>query len=195
VIVMLVDERPEEVTEWRRQAQGVEIAAAPADFDADDQVRHAELAIARGRRRAESGEDVVVVVDSLTRLGVAYRDPISVKPIFGAGRELEEEGAGSLTMAATVLEGDERESEVRAAVETTENVRLKLDAGLAGAGIFPSLVVAECSSSGEEELRSDEELERARELRRQLSQLGAEEAARALGERIAGSADNRELLS
>src|SRR5512133_1718615 len=118
LILLLVDERPEEVTEWRRQAPAVEIAAAPADLSADDQVRHAELALARAKRRAERGEDVVVMIDSLTRLGVAYRDPTAGKPAFGAGRELEEEGSGSLTMIATVLRGSEDGEGALEAVET-----------------------------------------------------------------------------
>src|SRR5829696_3319146 len=195
LIVLLVDERPEEVTRWEQALPEAEIAAAPADTEPRDQVRAAELAIGHARRRAEAGEDVAVLVDSLSRLALGYRDPSRVKRLFGAGRELEEEGAGSLTVAATVLEGDEGEAEVRTAVETTENVRLKLNAGLAAAGIFPSLVAAECRSSGEEELRTGEELERARELRSELSQMEAEDAARTLGERIAASTDNRELLA
>ncbi len=152
VIVLLVDERPEEVTEWRRWAEGVEIAAAAADLDAEDQVRHAELALARAKRRAEAGEDVVVVVDSLTRLGVAYRDPIAVKPLFGAGRELEEDGSGSLTVIATVLRGTEDGEGAIEGVETTENATIVLDAGLARAGVVPAIDVRASGALGEEKL-------------------------------------------
>jgi transcription termination factor Rho len=195
VIVLLVDERPEEVTEWRRSAPGAEIAAAPADLDAEDQVRHAELALARAKRRAESGEDVVVIIDSLTRLGVAYRDPIAVKPVFGAGRELEEEGAGSLTVIATVLLGTEDGEGALEAVETTENATIVLDSGLAQAGVMPAINVERSREVGEDKLRDPAELEGARRLREELHALDRAVAAERLAERIRSSASNAELLS
>jgi len=195
VIVLLVDERPEEVTEWKRHAEGAEIAAAPSDLDAEDQVRHAELALAQAKRRAERGEDVVVIVDSLTRLGVAYRDPIAVKPVFGAGRELEEEGSGSLTMIATVLRGTEDGEGVLEAVETTENATIVLNRELADAGVFPAIDVAGTSAVGEDRLRDDSELQAARRLREELADADPRAAAEALAERIRSSASNAELLS
>ncbi|MGK2954212.1 MAG: Rho termination factor N-terminal domain-containing protein, partial [Solirubrobacterales bacterium] len=103
VTVLLVDERPEEVTAWSREVPGVSIEAAPADLGAHEQVRVAEHALAKVKRQAEAGEDVVIIVDSLTRLGNAYGDAGAVKPFFGTGRELEEEGAGSVTVIATAL--------------------------------------------------------------------------------------------
>ncbi len=194
VRVLLADERPEEVTEWQRSAPEAEIVAAAADLEPVEQVRAADLAIGHAKRRAEAGEDVVVIIDSLSRLALGYRDPGRIKRVFGAGRELAEEGSGSLTVIATVLEGDEVGANVRAALETTENVLLRLDASLADAGIFPSLVVSECRVSGERELRSAEELEAVRSLRSELSGLEPADAARVLGERIEGSASNAELL-
>ena len=195
VIVLLVDERPEEVTEWKRQATGVEIAAAPADLDAEDQVRHAELAVARAKRRAERGEDVVVFIDSLTRLGVAYRDPIAIKPIFGAGRELEEDGSGSLTVIATVLRGTEDGVGALEAVETTENATIVLDSELAGAGVFPAIDPGGSGEVAEDQVREAEELEAARRLREQLRSADPRAAAEQLAERIRSSASNAELLS
>jgi transcription termination factor Rho len=118
-----------------------------------------------------------------------------VKRIFGVGRELGEEGAGSLTVIATVLEPDDRGSEVREAVETTENLLLRLDVGLAAKGIFPSLVPQDSRASGEEELRDPDELEKVRRLREELSGMDPEEAARALADQIAATANNAELLS
>ena len=194
VIVLLVDERPEEVTEWKRQAPGAEIAAAPADLEAEDQVRHAELALARAKRRAESGEDVVVVIDSLTRLGIAYRDPMEVKPFFGAGRELEEEGIGSLTVIATVLRGIEEEGALEA-VETTESSTVVLDASLAAAGVMPAIDVSRTAAVGEERLREDAELDAVRRLREELRDLDPRAATEALAQRIRSSASNAELLS
>jgi transcription termination factor Rho len=158
-------------------------------------VRVAELAIGHAKGRAEAGEDVVVLIDSLSRLALGYRDPARVKRLFGAGRELGEEGSGSLTVLATVLAGDERGDEVRAATETTENALVRLDAGLAASGITPSLIVAETRASGEEELRDPDELEAARGLRAELTEMESADAARAVGERIASSKTNEELLS
>ena len=183
IVVLLIDERPEEVTEWRRQAPSAEIAAAAADLEPAHQVRHAELAVARAKRRAESGEDVVLLVDSLTRLGAAYGDPSAVKPVFGAGRETEDEGAGSLTVIATVL-GRPEDDQALAAVETTENVLLSLDPALAAAGIVPALDVEGCAVSAEESLRDEAELDAARRLREELRERSPEEAAALLRERV-----------
>ncbi len=195
VIVLLVDERPEEVTAWKREAVGAEIVAAPADLDAADQIRHAELALARAKRRAESGEDVIVIVDSLTRLGVAYHDPTEIKPVFGAGRELEEEGAGSLTMIATVLRGTEDGDGVLEAVETTENATVVLDPELAAAGITPAIDATRSGVVAEDQLREGAELEGARKLREQLREADPRRAAETLAERVRSSASNAELLS
>jgi transcription termination factor Rho len=195
VIVLLIDERPEEVTEWKRRARGAEIAAAPADLGAEDQVRHAELVLARAKRSVESGEDVVLIVDSLTRLGVAYRDPIAVKPVFGAGRELEEEGSGSLTMIATVLRGTEDGERVIEAVETTENASIVLDPELAGAGVVPAIDVERTQAVGEDQVRAEPELGAVRRLREELRGVEPRSAAEALAERLRNSSSNAELLS
>jgi len=194
VRVLLADERPEEVTEWERAVPEAEIAAATADQEPADQVRTMELALGHAKRGAEAGEDVVVIIDSLSRLALGYRDPARVKRLFGAGRELSEEGSGSLTMIATVLDADERGKQVRAALETTENVLIRLDADLAAVGIVPSLLVRDCRISGEEQLRSPEELEAVRALRSELAEMDPAEAARELGERIERTNSNAELL-
>jgi transcription termination factor Rho len=194
IIVLLVDERPEEVTEWRRSAPGAEIAAAPADLDAPDQVRHAELAVARAKRRAESGEDVVLVVDSLTRLGVAYGDAASVKPVFGAGRELEEEGSGSLTVIATVLSGTDDGTGALDALDTTQNATIALDPELVAAGVFPPIDLQRSNATAEESLRDPDELERVRALRSALQDADRAEAIEQLAERLRSSDSNADLL-
>jgi transcription termination factor Rho len=193
--VLLADERPEEVTAWEQALPDAEIVAAPADQEPAEQVRAAELAMGLAKRRAETGEDVVVMIDSLSRLALGYRDPARVKRMFGAGRELSEEGSGSLTVIATVLASDDRGEEVRAALETTENVLIRLDSGLAAAGIAPSLLVAETRASGEEEIRSEDELAAVRGLRAELEPMEPEDAARELGERLERTSSNSELLS
>jgi transcription termination factor Rho len=193
--VVLADERPEEVPQWHGRLPEAEIFAATAEEEPREQVREAELAMGHAKRLAEAGKDVVVLIDSLSRLALGYREPARVKRMFGVGRELGEEGAGSLTVIATVLETDDRGSEVREALETTENVLLRLDADLAAKGVFPSLVPLDTRASGEEALRDPEELDKARRLRAELAEMEPEEAARALAERIAATASNAELLS
>jgi transcription termination factor Rho len=193
--ILLADERPEEVPQWERALPNAEIFAATADQEPRDQIRAAELAMGHAKRLAESGEDVVVLIDSLSRLAIGYRDPGRVKRIFGAGRELDEDGSGSLTVIATVLESDERGAEVREALETTENLLLRLDAGLAAKGIVPALVAADSRASGEDGLRDSEEMAKIRLLRAELSELNAEEAAEELSDLIADTGNNAELLS
>jgi transcription termination factor Rho len=193
--VLLADERPEEVPQWQQALPQAEIFAATADEEPREQAREAELAMGHAKRLAESGGDLVVLIDSLSRLALGYRDPARVKRIFGAGRELGEEGTGSLTVIATVLDSDDRGAEVREAVETTENLLLRLDADLAAKGIFPPLVPQESRSSGEDQLRDPEELEKVRTLRAELADMEPEEAARALADQIGATANNAELLS
>jgi transcription termination factor Rho len=192
--VVLADERPEEVPQWTEALPEAEIFAATADEEPREQVREAELAMGHAKRLAEGGGDVVVLVDSLSRLALGYRDPARVKRMFGVGRELGEEGAGSLTVIATVLEADDGGSEVREALETTENLLLRLDADLAAKGIFPSLVPQDTRASGEEELRDPGEMEKVRTLRAELSEMEPEDAARRLADQIAATASNAELL-
>lgn len=193
--VLLADERPEEVPQWERALPDAEIFAATADQEPREQVREAELAMGHAKRLAEGGQDVVALIDSLSRLALGYRDPGRVKRMFGAGRELEEEGTGSLTVIATVLESDDGGTEVREALETTENLLLRLDAGLAAKGIVPALVPADCRASGEEQLREPDELDRVRRLREELAAMEPEEAARSLSDQIRATASNAELLS
>jgi transcription termination factor Rho len=192
LIVLLVDERPEEATRWREELPDATLAIATADMNQAEQARIGELALARGRRRAEAGADAVLLVDSLSRLAAARRDPSSVKRLFGSGRELSEEGAGSLTVAATVLDGGE--DAAAAAVATTENALIRLDPDLAAASVYPALDPGRSRVSDEEELRSPDELAAIRRLRGLLAELPPAEAARTLRERLEQSANNAELL-
>jgi transcription termination factor Rho len=193
--VLLADERPEEVPQWQRALPQAEIFAATADQEPRDQIRAAELAMGHAKRLAEAGEDVVVLIDSLSRLALGYRDPARVKRIFGAGRELDEDGSGSLTVIATVLDSDDRGAEVREALETTENLLLRLDADLAAKGIVPALVGADSRASGEDELRDADELEKVRSLRAELAEMDPEQAAQSLADQIAETSSNAELLT
>ncbi len=193
--VLLADERPEEVPQWERALPQAEIFAATADQEPRDQIRAAELAMGHAKRLAENGEDVVVLIDSLSRLALGYRDAARVKRIFGAGRETDEEGSGSLTVIATVLDSDDRGAEVREALETTENLLLRLDAGLAAKGIVPALVIADSRASGDDQLRDADEMEQVRRLRGELAEMDPDEAAQALSDQIVATGNNAELLS
>jgi transcription termination factor Rho len=195
LVILLVDERPEEATAWREALPDVELAMATAEMEPAEQTRAAELALERVKRRVEGGDDVVLIVDSLSRLGVAYGDAAEVKRVFGAGRELAEEGSGSLTVIATALEGTgEDDGAAFSAVATTENALITLDPELAAAGVVPAVRPDDCRVSGEESIRDSDELEAARRLREELSGKESREAAELLRERIEGSKSNQELL-
>jgi transcription termination factor Rho len=195
LVVLLIDERPEEATAWAEVLPDDELAVATAEMSSREQVRVADLALERSKRRVEAGEDVVLIVDSLSRLAVAQRDAGDVKQLFGAGRELAEEGAGSLTVIATALEGVTDEGAALAAVETTENALIRLDPELAAAGVYPAIRPAELRASGEGELREPDELDAVRRLRAELSGMEPENAAAALRERLEATRTNAELLN
>ena len=134
LIVLLIDERPEEVPAWEDALPDAELALAPADLAPSEQTRIAGLALERGRRIAEAGGDAVLICDSLTRLAVAADGVAEVKRLFGSGRELAEEGTGSLTVVATVLADGEDEGAAERAVATTETGVFTIDEVLADVG-------------------------------------------------------------
>jgi transcription termination factor Rho len=195
LIVLTIDERPEEATVWRQALPDAQVATATAELAPAEQVRLAELALERAHRRAEAGADVVLIVDSLSRLVVASGDPAEVKRLFGSGRDLAEEESGSLTVIATVVEGAEDGGAAERAVITTESSLIRLDPELAAAGVVPALRPGECRVSNEDELRQPEELAAVRRLRSLLADLAPAEAATVLRERIESSPTNAELLS
>jgi transcription termination factor Rho len=192
LIVLLIDERPEEATVWREEMPDAELAIATAEMAPRDQVHVAELALDRGRRLAETGEDVVILCDSLSRLALAAGNANEVKRLFGSGRNLA--GAGSLTVVATVLADSPDEGEAERAVITTESALVTLDPDLAAEGVHPAIDPAGCRVSNEDQLRGIDELDAIRRLRSLLADLEPAEAARLLRERIEGSATNAELV-
>jgi transcription termination factor Rho len=192
VVVLLIDERPEEATAWREAAPAAEFAIATADLAPADQVSIAELALERSRRLAEAGADAALVCDSLSRLALASGEVAEVKRLFDSGRNLA--GGGSLTVVATTVAGSRDDGEADRAVITTESSLVTLDPDLAAAGVHPALSVGECRVSNEEQLRTPEELEAVRRLRSLLGDLGPREAAALLRERIEGTASSTDLL-
>ncbi|MFN8113367.1 MAG: Rho termination factor N-terminal domain-containing protein [Solirubrobacterales bacterium] len=196
LVVLLIDERPEEVEAWRTAAPGADLAVATAEMRSGEQLRLVELAFGRASRKAEAGADVVLLVDSISRIAVAADDPGRVKPIFGAGRETADEGVGSLTVIATTL-GDDGEDQgaVERSLETTENVLIVLDSELAGRGVFPAIDFTASRVAGEEHLRSDDELAAARKLRTELASLTPELASAEVRRLVEGSADTAAALA
>jgi transcription termination factor Rho len=192
VIVLLVDERPEEATAWREAVPVAEFAIATAELAPVEQVRTADLAVERARRLAEAGVDAVLVCDSLSRLAVASGDVAEVKRLFGSGRNLA--GGGSLTVIATVLEGGADEGEAENAVTTTESSQIALDPELAAAGVVPALRASESRISNEDQFREADELAAVRKLRSLLADLRPADAAALLRERIEGTPSNADLL-
>lgn len=194
VVVALVDERPEEEKAWREAIGEAELAIAGAEMRPGEQLRVCELAVSQAKRRAEAGADVVLLFDSLSRLAVAADDPGATKPIFAAGRETAEEGAGSLTMIATVLVDADADGVARS-LDTTENATITVDGELAEAGIYPALDVGGCRVTEEGSLREEAELAGARALRAELAGLPARDAAERLVERIGSAPANDSLLA
>ncbi|MGI8461507.1 MAG: Rho termination factor N-terminal domain-containing protein [Solirubrobacterales bacterium] len=190
LIVLLIDERPEEATRWRRAFPESRLAIATAEMSGAEQGQVADLALARAKRIAESGADAVLIADSLSRLVAARGRLDAAKALFGAGREIEEESAGSLTVIATVFEDDE----VADAIATTESALIALDPELAAEGVVPAIDAARSRVSGEEDLRQGDELDAGRRLRSELADLDPRDAATKLRELIDGSKTNAELL-
>lgn len=160
-----------------------------------EQLRLVELALGRASRKAEAGADVVMLIDSISRIAVAADDPGRAKPIFGAGRETADEGVGSLTVVATTLgDGGEDQGGVERILETTENVLIVLDPELAARGIYPAIDFNASRISGEEQIRDANELAAARKLRHDLGSLTTELAAAEVRRLIEGFPDNRAAL-
>ena len=210
LMVVLVDERPEEVTDMQRTVKG-EVIASTFDRPADDHTTVAELAIERAKRLVEMGRDVVVLLDSITRLGRAYNlaapasgrilsggvDSSALYPpkrFFGAARNVE--NGGSLTILATALvdTGSKMDEVIFEEFKGTGNWELKLDRKLAERRIFPAVDVNASGTRREEELMGNDELAIMWKLRRVLSQLEQQQAIELLLERLKKSQNNGEFL-
>jgi len=191
VIVLLVDERPEEVTDFRRWLLRGEVVASTFDRPSDEHTTVAELVIERSKRLVEQGKDVVIILDGITRLARAYNlaAPASgrimsggidagalypPKRFFGAARNLEE--GGSLTILATALveTNSKMDEHIFEEFKGTGNMELKLDRRLADRRIFPAIDVDASSTRHEELLFDRKQLQMVWKLRRVLSGLAGE---------------------
>ena len=189
--VLLIDERPEEVPAWSDAVPSADLALAPADLSPSEQVKVARSALERARKQAQDGADAVLLCDSLSRLAVAAKGVDDVKRLFGSGRALAEEDAGTLTVVATTL-GDE--GEAFEAVSTTETSLVSLDPTLAAEGITPALVFSECHAVGDDKILSEEEMDGLRHLRTNLSELVAPEAAALVRKQLESAPTNTDVL-
>ena len=210
LMVVLVDERPEEVTDMTRSVKG-EVIASTFDRPAEDHTVIAELAIERAKRLVELGHDVVVLLDSITRLGRAYNiaapasgrilsggvDSAALYPpkkFFGAARNIED--GGSLTILATALieTGSRMDEVIFEEFKGTGNMELILDRRLADKRIFPAVNVVSSSTRKEEILMGSEELNIVWKLRRVLHALEPQAALELLLEKMKGTKSNVEFL-
>ncbi|WP_421015240.1 transcription termination factor Rho, partial [Glutamicibacter creatinolyticus] len=210
LMMVLVDERPEEVTDMQRTVKG-EVIASTFDRPADDHTTVAELAIERAKRLVEMGMDVVVLLDSMTRLGRAYNlaapasgrilsggvDSAALYPpkrFFGAARNIE--NGGSLTILATALveTGSKMDEVIFEEFKGTGNMELRLSRQLAEKRIFPAVDVNASSTRREESLLSGDEVRIMWRLRRMLAGLDTQQALELLTKKIRDTESNAEFL-
>ncbi|WP_046776162.1 transcription termination factor Rho [Streptomyces yangpuensis] len=210
LMVVLVDERPEEVTDMQRSVKG-EVISSTFDRPAEDHTTVAELAIERAKRLVELGHDVVVLLDSITRLGRAYNlaapasgrilsggvDSTALYPpkrFFGAARNIED--GGSLTILATALvdTGSRMDEVIFEEFKGTGNMELKLDRKLADKRIFPAVDVDPSGTRKEEILLNAEELAIVWKLRRVLHALDSQQAIELLLDKMKQTKSNAEFL-
>ncbi|KUJ38255.1 transcription termination factor Rho [Streptomyces sp. NRRL F-5122] len=210
LMVVLVDERPEEVTDMQRSVKG-EVISSTFDRPAEDHTTVAELAIERAKRLVELGHDVVVLLDSITRLGRAYNlaapasgrilsggvDSTALYPpkrFFGAARNIED--GGSLTILATALvdTGSRMDEVIFEEFKGTGNMELKLDRKLADKRIFPAVDVDASGTRKEEILLGNEELAIVWKLRRVLHALDQQQAIELLLDKMKQTKSNIEFL-
>jgi transcription termination factor Rho len=210
LMVVLVDERPEEVTDMQRSVRG-EIIHSTFDRPAEEHVAVAELAVARAKRLVEQGRDVVILLDSITRLGRAYN--LSAPPgnrilaggvaasalyppkkFFGAARNIE--NGGSLTILATALveTGSRMDDVFFEEFKGTGNMELKLDRSLADKRLFPAVDVNASGTRREELLMDPEELALSWRLRRVFNGLDTQQSLELLLDKLKKTSSNVEFL-
>ena len=216
LMVALIGERPEEVTDMKRSVKG-EVVASTFDEPVEDHTRVAEMALERAKRLVEGGKDVVILLDSITRLTRAYNlamppsgrtltggmDPVALYPpkrFFGAARNCEE--GGSLTVIATCLvdTGSRMDDVVFEEFKGTGNQELRLDRRLAERRTFPAIDINASSTRREELLMDEQTLRQVWLMRRMMSMIAANaqnpsEATERLLERLARTNDNAEFLA
>jgi len=210
LMVVLVDERPEEVTDFERSCKG-EVISSTFDRPAEDHTQVAELAIERAKRLVERGRDVVILLDSITRLGRAYNlaapasgrvlaggiDSAALYPpkrFFGAARNIEE--GGSLTIVATALieTGSRMDEVIFEEFKGTGNMELRLDRRMEQKRIFPAIDIAASGTRREELLLPPDRLETIWKLRRLLATMDSEAALQLLIDKLKATHSNEQFI-
>ncbi|MCC6660202.1 MAG: transcription termination factor Rho [Phycisphaerales bacterium] len=211
VIVLLVDERPEEVTDFRRSCPDVEVVASTFDEDSGRHVQVCEMVIEKSKRMVEFGDDVVILLDSITRLARAYNANmphsgkimtggldsnalIRPKKFFGAARAIEK--GGSLTIIGTALvdTGSKMDEVIFEEFKGTGNSELHLDRKLMDKRIYPCIDIAASGTRREELLLDPKELELVHRLRKVLSDMNVVEAMELMKSRLKKVKTNAEFL-
>ena len=211
MIVLLIDERPEEVTDMRRNVDA-EVIASTFDEPAEEHVKISELVLQKAKRLVECGHDVVILLDSITRLARAYNtvQPASGKVLsggvdanalqkpkrfFGAARNIEH--GGSLTILATALidTGSKMDEVIFEEFKGTGNMELQLDRKLSDKRIFPSIDLNASGTRRDDLLQSEDTRRRMWILRRQLADMNTQEAMEFVLKQIRGTVDNIEFLA
>jgi transcription termination factor Rho len=210
LMVVLVDERPEEVTDMQRTVKG-EVIHSTFDHPADDHTTVAELAIERAKRLVEMGHDVVILLDNITRLGRAYNNSAPAsgrilsggvdstalyppKRFFGAARNIEHGGSLTILAAALVETGSRMDEVIFEEFKGTGNMELRLRRELAEKRLFPAVDVDASSTRKEEILLSPDELKIVWQLRRVLHALEPQQALELLMEQMRKTKSNAEFL-
>src|SRR3989440_2769390 len=211
LVLLLVDERPEEVTDMRRNVPG-QVYASSNDNTVDKHLDLSQLVIERCKRLVEFGQDIIVLLDSLTRLGRNFnvggpsggrtlsggldnRALEIPKRLFGAARKLEE--GGSLTILATCLidTGSRMDQVIFEEFKGTGNMELTLDRNLANSRIYPALNIASSGTRKEEKLMDEKQLAGARTIRRHLMNMPPAQAMKNLIEALSKTKSNADLYS
>ena len=210
IIVLLIDERPEEVTDMERSVSG-EVISSTFDLPPENHVRVADIVLARAKRLVESGKDVVILLDSITRLARAHNlvvppsgrtlsggvDPAALhcpKRFFGAARNFEEQGSLTIIATALVDTGSRMDEVIYEEFKGTGNMELHLDRKLAERRIFPAIDIYRSGTRREDLLLTPEELEATWMLRRVMSALGPAETMDLLLDRVINTKSNQELV-
>jgi transcription termination factor Rho len=210
LIVLLIDERPEEVTDMQRSVDG-EVISSTFDEPATRHVQVAEMVIEKAKRLVEHGKDVVILLDSITRLARAYNTVVppsgkilsggvdsnalhKPKKFFGAARNIED--GGSLTIIATALidTGSRMDEVIFEEFKGTGNMEVHLDRRLMDKRVFPAIDINKSGTRKEELLIAKEDLNRIWILRKVLSQLSVVEAMEFLQDKMHGTKNNKEFL-
>jgi transcription termination factor Rho len=210
LMVCLIGERPEEVTDMRRSIEG-EVISSTFDEPVEDHTKVAEMALERAKRLVEGGRDVVILLDSITRLARAYNlavppsgrtlsggiDPVALYPpkrFFGAARNIE--GGGSLTIVSTCLidTGSRMDDVIYEEFKGTGNMELHLDRKLAERRIYPSIDIQRSGTRREELLLDESTLRQVWTMRRMVSMLGGSEGTELVLGRLAKTTTNEEFL-